>query len=78
MCIRDSVNGGAWENWQTATTATSATFLSDLETRRKLATGGSTQPRIQRRGLAGLDLWGDSLALRALVDVYKRQPLQRR
>ncbi len=44
-----------------------ATFLSDLETRRKLATGGSTQPRIQRRGLAGLDLWGDSLALRALV-----------
>lgn len=44
-----------------------ATFISDLEARRKLATGGATAPRIERRGLTGLALWSDALALRALV-----------
>lgn len=43
-------------------------FLQDLEARRRLAEGGpDTWPRVQRVGLAGLDLWTDGLALRALV-----------
>ena len=44
-----------------------STFISDLEARRKLAVGGSALPFVQRRGLAGISLWTDSLALRALV-----------
>jgi membrane protein YdbS with pleckstrin-like domain len=43
------------------------TFIGDLETRRKLAAGGAIAPRIERRGLTGLALWSDALAMRALV-----------
>lgn len=42
-------------------------FLQDLEARRRLAALPDTGPRVQRTGLAGLDLWTDGLALRALV-----------
>ncbi len=50
--------------------ANPAIFMSDLETRRKLAAAAgdlATLPRVQRRGPAGQGLWGDPLALRALV-----------
>lgn len=43
-------------------------FLQDLEARRRLAEGlPDDGPRVQRTGLAGLELWTDGLALRALV-----------